>query len=180
MTPKSGRSIVNTKNAVCAAFAVILTQGCATITSSEVQQLSLTTQAEDGRPIEKATCALRNDKGSWSAESPGVVPVRRSSDDLIVECRKDGHADGFLRAVSRVAAGMFGNILFGGGIGAIIDHAKGTGYDYPSALPVKMGASVVVDPREEKAASSGSAGGGLNSSASAPGERAASGEIVAR
>ena len=42
---------------------------------------------------------------------------------------------------------MFGNIIFGGGIGALIDHSKGTGYDYPDQLPVKMGESVVVDKK---------------------------------
>ena len=44
---------------------------------------------------------------------------------------------------------MWGNIIFGGGIGAIIDHNKGTGYDYPNQLPVKMGESVVVDKKTE-------------------------------
>jgi hypothetical protein len=43
---------------------------------------------------------------------------------------------------------MFGNIIFGGGIGAIIDHSKGTGYDYPDNLPVKMGEVITVDKRE--------------------------------
>ncbi len=45
---------------------------------------------------------------------------------------------------------MFGNIIFGGAIGAIIDHNKGTGYDYPDQLPVKMGQSVIVDKRDEQ------------------------------
>ena len=53
-----------------------------------------------------------------------------------------------LRAISRAAGGMFGNIIFGGGIGAIIDHSKGTGYDYPDNLPVKMGEVITVDKRE--------------------------------
>lgn len=160
----------------------LLVQGCATITSTEMQPLSVTTEAADGATLEKATCTLRNDKGSWTAESPGSVPVHRSGEDLLVECRKDGHADGVLRAVSRAAAGMFGNILFGGVIGAVIDHSKGTGYNYPSRLPVKMGASVVVDRRDEPDAPAGGAAGaaGLNSPSSAVGETAHSGERVAR
>ncbi len=44
---------------------------------------------------------------------------------------------------------MFGNIIFGGGIGAIIDHSKGTGYNYPDALPVEMGRSKIVDRAQE-------------------------------
>lgn len=81
-------------------------------------------------------------------DSPAVVSVRRSSEDLMVECKKPGQPDGLGRAISRAAGGMFGNIIFGGGIGALIDHSKGTGYDYPDALAVRMGASVVVDRRE--------------------------------
>ena len=43
---------------------------------------------------------------------------------------------------------MFGNIILGGGIGALIDHSKGTGYDYPDNLPVRMGEVITVDRRE--------------------------------
>lgn len=57
--------------------------------------------------------------------------------------------DGMLKAVSRAAGSMFGNIIFGGGIGAIIDHNKGNGYNYPDLLPVKMGGSVVIDRKEQ-------------------------------
>ena len=129
-----------------------LSGGCATITSSEMQSLSLTTHAEDGKIVEKALCTLKNDKGDWKSDSPSFIAVRRSAEDLTVECKKDGHPDGYLRAISRAAGGMFGNIIFGGGIGAIIDHSKGTGYDYPDNLPVKMGQSLTVDRREEQAA----------------------------
>jgi uncharacterized protein YgiM (DUF1202 family) len=45
---------------------------------------------------------------------------------------------------------MWGNIVFGGGIGAVIDHTNGTGYNYPNDLPVKMGASVSVDQADER------------------------------
>ena len=167
---------------VSAALALSLAQGCATITSSEMQPLSLTTEAADGAQLEKASCTLRNDKGSWTVQSPGFVPVHRSAEDLLVECSKEGHADGVLRAVSRAAAGMFGNIIFGGVIGAVIDHSRGTGYDYPSKLPVRMGASVRVDQRDEPDPRAGSDAGaaGLNSRSSAVGGTAQSGERVGR
>jgi hypothetical protein len=86
------------------------------------------------------------------ANAPAFVAVRRSAEDLTVECKRDGQPDGCLRAISRAAAGMFGNINFGGGIGAIIDHSKGTGYNFPDALPVKMGQSTIVDRRDEQQA----------------------------
>lgn len=131
-------------------LATFLSGGCATITSSEMQPVTVTTHTEQGQPVEKARCILKNDKGDWQVDSPGFVSVRRSSEDLIVECKKDGQPDGLLRAISRAAAGMFGNIIFGGGIGAIIDHGKGTGYNYPFTLPVKMGKTVVVDARDDQ------------------------------
>jgi len=123
--------------------------GCASITGSEMQSLSLTASNEDGRPVDKAECMLDNDKGHWTATTPSFVTVHRSSQDLTVVCRKEGMLDGMLKAVSRAAGSMFGNIIFGGGIGAIIDHNKGNGYNYPDLLPVKMGGSVVIDRKEQ-------------------------------
>lgn len=112
-----------------------------------MQTVSLTTSYE-GKSVD-AECKLNNDKGAWNAKSPMNVAVRKSGEDLEVTCKKEGMPDGLLKAISRAAGSMFGNIIFGGGIGAVIDHTKGTGYDYPNRLPVKMGESVVVDKKNE-------------------------------
>jgi hypothetical protein len=45
---------------------------------------------------------------------------------------------------------MIGNIIFGGGIGALIDHDKGTAYDYPSVLRVVFGTTQVIDKQNER------------------------------
>ena len=129
---------------------VAVNAGCSTITQSENQPLSLTATYQN-KPVE-AQCQLKNDKGVWDARAPANVSVRKSNEDLEVTCKKEGMPDGILKAVSRAAGSMFGNIVFGGGVGAIIDHSKGTGYDYPNQLPVKMGESVVVDRRTEQQA----------------------------
>ena len=75
--------------------------------------------------------------------------VHKSGEDLSVTCKKDGLPDGLLVAISRAAGSMWGNIIFGGGVGAIIDHSRGSGYDYPYQLAVKMGESTVIDKRTE-------------------------------
>jgi hypothetical protein len=129
--------------------AIILSTGCASITGSEMQQLSLTTKGEDAKTVEGVKCKLQNDKGTWESTSPGFVNVHRSAEDLIVECKKEGQKDGLLKAISRAAGSMFGNIIFGGGVGAIIDHNKGNGYNYPDSLPVEMGKSVIVDRKTQ-------------------------------
>ena len=135
-----------------AVIIMLTASGCASITSSDMQPLSLTTHNEQGQPVDQVKCTARNDKGVFEANSPGFLQVRRSSEDLLLECKKEGQPDGFLKAVSRAAGGMFGNIIFGGGIGAIIDHTRGTGYNYPDKLPVKMGSSVIVDRRDQDTA----------------------------
>jgi len=142
-----------------AALALVLTSGCATVMTGESQTLTITAQGENGEPIQQAQCSLRNDKGSWTAQAPGTVQVRRSADDLTVQCTKEGQPDGLARGISRVGGAIFGNILIGGGIGAVIDHAKGTAYHYPDEVPVQMGRSIVVDRRkdESQAAAGGSA-----------------------
>lgn len=122
--------------------------GCSTITQSENQSLSLTATYRD-KPVE-ATCSLKNDRGNWDAKAPSNVSVRKSGEDLDVTCKQDGMPDGILKAISRAAGSMWGNIVFGGGVGALIDHNKGTGYDYPNRLPVKMGESIVVDKKTEQ------------------------------
>lgn len=124
---------------LAATFSIV---GCSTITQSETQALALTTTYEN-KPVE-ADCQLRNDKGYWRAKSPTHVTVRKSNEDLEVQCDKEGIPAGLLKAVSGAAGSMFGNIIFGGAIGAIVDHSQGTGYDYPNQLPVKMGESVIV------------------------------------
>ncbi len=124
-----------------------LTHGCATITSDAMQSVNLTATAQNGEIVADAQCKLSNDEGNWTANTPASVQVHRSAEDLQVECTKEGQPKGILKAISRAAGSMFGNIVFGGGIGAIIDHNTGKGYNYPDHLPVKMGESVIVDRR---------------------------------
>ena len=135
-----------------ATAALGIASGCATITGSETQNISVQALDPSGAAVAGADCKLSNDKGSWRAKPPAIAVVNRSAEDLIVQCEADQQKPGVVRAVSRVNAGMFGNIIFGGGIGAIIDHSKGTAYDYPSMLRVLFGATQVVDRKDEKSA----------------------------
>jgi hypothetical protein len=142
---------------------VVFAPGCATITSTQTQPVTVTTRANDDQPLEKVDCALSNESGRWQITTPGVVAVERSAKDLMVECKKEGHSDGFARAISRTAPGMWGNILLFAGVGAIIDHSRGTGYNYPSYIAVKMGTSITIDRREQD-----SAGEKINTDMGAP------------
>ena len=119
---------------------VAFTTGCSTLTGEGTgQNLTVLTYDEANKDLNGAKCELTNDEGSWSVVTPGSTMIHRSNKDLRVLCTKEGHKEGRANVVSDTKANMFGNIIFGGGIGAIIDHNNGSAYVYPSTLKVVMG-----------------------------------------
>jgi hypothetical protein len=114
--------------------------GCASIVSGHNQPLSVTTQGQGGADVAGAKCTLSNDKGTWYVTTPGSVTVHRSFNDLSVNCAHDAFDPGVTTVKSATKGMAFGNILFGGIIGAGVDMSSGAAYDYPSLIPVGMGA----------------------------------------
>ena len=121
-------------------IAVVFTMsGCASITGSTTQNISIQTREASGKEVSEAKCELINKKGTYFVTTPGTITISRSNDDLQVTCRKDGFENGRAGVVSDTKGSMFGNIVLGGGIGAIIDHNNGSAYEYPSFVQVVMG-----------------------------------------
>jgi hypothetical protein len=117
---------------------VAMTTGCASIIHGQNQSLSVETRNKAAQ-VAGATCKLSNDKGTWYVTSPGSTTVHRSFEALSVRCEKDDLPPGLTTAKSSTKAMAFGNILFGGIIGAGVDIANGSAYDYPSLITVEMG-----------------------------------------
>jgi hypothetical protein len=118
----------------------LLATGCSTISGSGTSQsLSVQSLTLDGADLAGANCDLKNDEGTWFVVTPGSVVVHRSNKDLQVTCKKSGMDVGAANVVSRTKANMFGNIIFGGGVGAIIDHNNGSAYEYPALIKIFMG-----------------------------------------
>jgi hypothetical protein len=114
--------------------------GCSTISGSGTSQsISVQTFAADGQDVDGAKCDMTNDEGTWFVTTPGSTIVHRSNKDLQVICKKPGVDVGTANVVSKTKGNMFGNIIFGGGIGAVIDHNNGSAYEYPSLIKVFMG-----------------------------------------
>jgi hypothetical protein len=130
--------------------AVILLSGCASVLNDSTHPVKLETKTSDGKLISGAECKLTNDYGSFSGKSGDTVQVRRSSKDLDIVCKYPEQSDASARAISRANGGMFGNIILGGGIGAIIDHNKGTAYTYPTWMQLIFGKTLVFDRTAEK------------------------------
>jgi hypothetical protein len=119
--------------------ACVVTTGCASIVNDSNAPIRFETVNAAGVEVKDAECKLENDYGQQKVTTPATINVRRSSKDLQITCTKTGEIDGRGVAISRANAGLAGNIIFGGGIGAIIDHNKGTAYTYPQWIQVVMG-----------------------------------------
>jgi hypothetical protein len=103
-------------------------------------------QSDQVRRVAGAACELSNGKGVYYVTTPGTVTINRSYDPLNIRCEKSGFEPGFAM-IGSVTKGMaFGNILFGGFVGAGVDMATGAAYDYPGSIRVLMGDSKAPSP----------------------------------
>lgn len=130
--------------------ASLLFTGCATVVNDSTHPMRVETKSLAGQVVAGAECKLTNDYGTVAMKSGDTTQVRRSSKDMDIVCRHPENQEAVGRAISRANAGMFGNIILGGGIGAIIDHNKGTAYTYPTWVQLIFGKSLVFDRSAEK------------------------------
>jgi hypothetical protein len=115
-------------------LALVLVTGCASITTGQNQSLTVETPG-----CVAATCKLSNDKGTWYVTStPGSVTVQRAYGEMTIICEKSEYKSLPAQIASAVKAMAFGNIIFGGLIGAAVDAGTGAAYDYPAAISVNM------------------------------------------
>lgn len=124
--------------------------GCASVVNDSTHPVKVETRTAAGQTVTGADCKLTNDYGVTSMKSGDTAQVRRSNKDLDIVCKHPDNPDASARAISRANAGMFGNIILGGGIGAIIDHNKGTAYTYPTWVQLVFGKTLVFDRTAEK------------------------------
>ncbi len=123
----------------------VISTGCSTLTGDGTSQsLSVMTYTVDNKDLVGASCEMKNDEGTWTAVTPATVMVHRSNKDLVVKCTKAGFDDARANVVSKTKGNMWGNIVLGGGIGAIVDHNNGSAYEYPSSLKLTMGEEKII------------------------------------
>ncbi len=113
------------------------------------QPISITTY-DKSTLVRDAYCTISNDENTWYVNSPGSVTVTRSAEALTVHCDKEGFDPGLVTVESSVKAMAFGNLIFGGIVGAAIDAGTGAAFDYPASIRVQMGEEnvIYVEPKE--------------------------------
>jgi hypothetical protein len=124
--------------------------GCASVVNDTTHPIKVETKSQAGNLVSGADCRLTNDYGTFTVKSGDTTQVRRSSKDLDIVCKDPANPEASARAVSRANGGMWGNIILGGGVGAIIDHNKGTAYTYPTWVQLVFGQSLMFDRSNEK------------------------------
>ena len=83
-------------------------------------------------------CSLRNKRESYKTQIPASVLVRRSDDALVYECTTEDGRTAEGKIISKVGDTMAGNIIFGGGIGAIIDANNDMHREYPGSFVIPV------------------------------------------
>lgn len=139
-----------TRKPFMAVAASLVFTGCASVVNDSTHPIKVETKTQEGMAVVGADCKLSNDYGVVSMKSGDTAQVRRSSKDLDIVCKDPNNPDAAAHAISRANGGMWGNILLGGGVGAIIDHNKGTAYTYPTWMQLVFGKTMVFDRTAEK------------------------------
>ena len=107
----------------------ILGGGCASITkgTSDVVNVEI---ANCGEVVD---CTASNKKGSWDFKVPGSVRIKKSDEALSITCA-DGDAT-ITRTVEPQGDSMiWGNVLFGGIIGAGVDSSTDANQELPDTI----------------------------------------------
>lgn len=125
--------------------------GCATMTGTPTQSISIHTVDANDRPVEGMKCRVINGSAEYFGTSPMYdLQVRRSASDLAIECRR-GVLVARGTAVSR-GSGVDTAVkaaLPGGTAALLVDHVTGYRYAYPSTMRLRVGQHLVFDASDD-------------------------------
>jgi len=117
-----------------AGMAVAVLSGCATITKSSSQTVTIDTQPPG------AICALTRGGKKFAVvnPTPGAISVEKSSEAISISCTKDGYLETAGTLEASFQAMTFGNIIFGGLIGVAVDAASGAMHEYEPLITITL------------------------------------------
>lgn len=104
-------------------LAVILAFGlvsCATIMRGTSQSISVNSNPSGARIV-----VMGMEKGT----TPAVIKVKRSETNVIVRLQKDGYEPVDIALTRSLSGWVWGNVVFGGVIGLVVDFATGGLYN---------------------------------------------------
>lgn len=109
---------------------------CASAFNGNEQQITVVTTPD------AAQCTLtRKDDGKIGEidSTPGSAIIKRTSNDVIINCTKKGYKPTVFTDKSDVSAWTFGNdLVLGGVLGNGVDLVTGAAYAYDSPVEIKL------------------------------------------
>ena len=128
--------------AIVVALAVVL-PGCATVTTDDHQSIVVTSD-----PL-GASCRVREGGAVVAvvSQTPATILVGKSRHDIGIDCDKPGYYPGAAVLEPHFQDRTFGNIIYGGGVGVMVDIASGAVNEYPHWVKVLM---KPLSPRPER------------------------------
>ncbi|MGD9535551.1 MAG: hypothetical protein AB7P52_03965 [Alphaproteobacteria bacterium] len=107
---------------------------CATVMEGSSQSIAIATTPSG------ATCHVERESEQLGAVAgtPGSLHIEKSKNDITVTCAKPGFETARVSYSPEFVGTTFGNILLGGGIGAIIDASTGANYVYPTEVSLTL------------------------------------------
>ncbi|WP_205736676.1 hypothetical protein [Acidovorax cavernicola] len=109
------------------------------MTHGTTQNVKVETLSPEGKVVDGARCRVSNDRMDAVVRSGLTLPVRRSGDNLNIECTQPGQPPARGQAISRANVGLVGNVMIGGLIGVAIDSGTGAGFNYPNWIQLIFG-----------------------------------------
>lgn len=120
---------------IAQSISLLALAGCASIIGDTTQTIQVTTTC-NSEMVPGATCSLQNDQGTYNVYTPGAVLVRKSDADISIGCRKNDQVTPTYRFSAAMSGDVWGNLIFGGPIGVVVDAASGAGFNYPLSITV--------------------------------------------
>jgi hypothetical protein len=131
---QNGRTTMAHSRLALIASACLAITGCATILEGTSQSVQITTTPPGARCLVDREGARLGEVGS----TPGSIRLDKSKNDIAVTCSKDGYQTATIAQSPDFQGTTFGNILIGGGVGAIADAASGANYEYPKQVTLAL------------------------------------------
>lgn len=121
--------------------ALLLSSGCATIFTGTSDKLTVSVPG-----CEQASCKAFNSVGEWPVDPEArEVVVRKHESALMVVCETQGLEPVAVSVPPDIEGWVWGNILLGGVIGALVDLGTDGLYTYGDSVEVPMNCDNVTE-----------------------------------
>jgi hypothetical protein len=120
---------------------LLLLPGCATIFEGTSQSVTISTDP----PGADCTVDRAGSRVGQVNPTPGSIHIDKSKNDLSVLCKHTGYQPATVAQSAKFQATTFGNILFGGLVGVVVDAASGANFEYPKDVKLTLAPNPVVD-----------------------------------